>query len=102
MPNSSEHAEREIACMPGLPAFLQLGEVGHGRAERRHPTYGGYEVHSWAPHSLHSYRFLDSMLAPTFVSTRVSHIRWPQGSQVGASHIDNLVGRDDFVVVQEC
>jgi hypothetical protein len=25
------------------------------------------------------------MLAPTFVSTRVSHIRWPQGSQVGAA-----------------
>jgi len=70
--------------MPGLPAFLQLREVGHGRAERRHPTDGGYEVHSWAPHSLHSYCLLDSMLAPTFVSTRVSHIRWPQGSQVGA------------------
>ena len=33
-----EHAEREIACMPGLPAFLQLGEVGHGRAKTR-PLY---------------------------------------------------------------
>src|SRR5215203_2365612 len=70
--------------MPGLPTFLQLGEVGHRRAERCHSPDGGHEVHSWAPHSLHSYRFFDSMLAPTFVSTRVSHIRWPQGSQVGA------------------
>ena len=76
--------EREIARMPGLPAFLQLGKVGHGRAERRHSTDGGYEVHIWAPHSLHSYCFFDSMLAPTFVSTRVSHIRWPHASHVGA------------------
>src|SRR5215203_2571506 len=70
--------------MPGLPAFLQLWEVGHGRAERRHSTDGGYEVHNWAPHSLHSYCFFDSMLGPIFVSTRVSHIRWPQASHVGA------------------
>jgi len=75
-----------------LRAFVQLYAAGDVVSDLRlrGPKLGAALL---AP-----YCFFDSMIAPTFVSTRVSHIRWPQGSQV-AARVSR--GRDDFFIVQE-